>query len=206
MCSGPSRRWARHGAVRADRRRACGLPRAAARQGQAVLPYPLGDRVDDARADVGADGGSERELVGASPFPRHWIYDHDGGSSQKSGVVDFKTWYRESHGEQHAMGRRGIGGVVTQAETELEREISRSRSCGCGSRQAADARARARRSSTRATRATTLYLLLDGVLTVEVDGEEVAEIGPGAMVGERAVLEGGSARRRCARSRLFVSS
>jgi len=36
-----------------------------------------------------------------------------------------------------------------------------------------------------------LYLLLDGVLAAEVDGETVAEIGPGAVLGERAVLEGG---------------
>ena len=48
-----------------------------------------------------------------------------------------------------------------------------------------------------------LYLLLDGVLVVAVDGEEVAEIGPGAILGERAVLEGGKrtatlrARTRC---------
>jgi CRP-like cAMP-binding protein len=37
-----------------------------------------------------------------------------------------------------------------------------------------------------------LYLLLDGVLVVEVDGSEVAEVGPGAVVGERALLEGGT--------------
>ena len=37
-----------------------------------------------------------------------------------------------------------------------------------------------------------LYLLLDGVLGVEVDGEEVAEVGPGAVLGERALLEGGT--------------
>jgi CRP-like cAMP-binding protein len=37
-----------------------------------------------------------------------------------------------------------------------------------------------------------LYLLLDGVLSVEIDGEEVAEVGPGALVGERALLEGGT--------------
>ena len=37
-----------------------------------------------------------------------------------------------------------------------------------------------------------LYLLLDGVLAAEVDGETVAEIGPGAVLGERAVLEGGA--------------
>jgi CRP-like cAMP-binding protein len=36
-----------------------------------------------------------------------------------------------------------------------------------------------------------LYLLLDGVVDVEVDGEVVAEIGPGALLGERALLEGG---------------
>ena len=37
-----------------------------------------------------------------------------------------------------------------------------------------------------------LYLLLDGVLQVVVDGEPIAEVGPGAILGERAVLEGGT--------------
>ena len=37
-----------------------------------------------------------------------------------------------------------------------------------------------------------LYLLLDGVLGVEVGGEQVAEMGPGTMLGERALLEGGT--------------
>ncbi len=36
-----------------------------------------------------------------------------------------------------------------------------------------------------------LYLLLNGVLVVEVDGEQLAELGPGAVLGERAALEGG---------------
>jgi CRP-like cAMP-binding protein len=36
-----------------------------------------------------------------------------------------------------------------------------------------------------------VFLLLDGVLSVEVDGESLAELGPGAILGERAVLEGG---------------
>ena len=34
-------------------------------------------------------------------------------------------------------------------------------------------------------------MLLDGVVAIEVDGEPVAEIGPGAVLGERAALEGG---------------
>jgi hypothetical protein len=48
-----------------------------------------------------------------------------------------------------------------------------------------------------------LFLLLDGVLDVVVDGEPIAEVGPGAILGERAVLEGGrrtatlQARTKC---------
>ena len=34
--------------------------------------------------------------------------------------------------------------------------------------------------------------MLDGVLVVEVDGEELAELGPGAVLGERSLLEGGT--------------
>ena len=36
-----------------------------------------------------------------------------------------------------------------------------------------------------------LYLLFDGVLAVEQDGRQVAEVGPGAILGEMALLEGG---------------
>ena len=37
-----------------------------------------------------------------------------------------------------------------------------------------------------------VFLVLDGVLRVEVDGRRLAEYGPGALLGERAHLEGGS--------------
>ena len=36
-----------------------------------------------------------------------------------------------------------------------------------------------------------LYLVLDGVVDIAVDGMTVGEVGPGAVLGERAVLEGG---------------
>src|SRR5262245_53168242 len=35
-----------------------------------------------------------------------------------------------------------------------------------------------------------LFLLLDGVVSVEANGNVLAELGPGAVVGERALLEG----------------
>jgi CRP-like cAMP-binding protein len=36
-----------------------------------------------------------------------------------------------------------------------------------------------------------LFLLFDGVLWVEIDGKPVAEVGPGAIVGELALLREG---------------
>ena len=43
----------------------------------------------------------------------------------------------------------------------------------------------------RASLAPNIYLVLDGVIRVERDGERLAEYGPGALQGERAHLEGG---------------
>ena len=38
---------------------------------------------------------------------------------------------------------------------------------------------------------TDVYLVLDGVIRVDRDGQALAEYGPGALLGERAHLEGG---------------
>src|SRR6266516_5938081 len=137
-----------------------------------------------------ADGRVEHELVGASPFPRHWIYDSEGALVEKSGTVDFKTWSRESHGDNTPWGDEESEAVVAAAESALERELS---ACLLGG----DEKFKRRKLDEGAVLVTqgatgdTLYLVLDGVLGVEVDGEKVAEMGPGTMVGERAALEGG---------------
>ena len=137
-----------------------------------------------------ADGRIEHELVGASPFPRHWIYDHDGNLVQKSGTVDFKTWYRESHGDNTPWGDEESPAVVAGGG---DRARARAVTVApLGRREAREEEARRGRGARQqGTEGDTLYLLLDGVLGVEVDGEQVAEMGPGTMVGERALLEGG---------------
>ena len=137
-----------------------------------------------------ADGRIEHELVGASPFPRHWIYDHEGALVEKSGTVDFKAWYRESHGDHTPWGDEESEAVVTAVESALERELSRTLLSG-------DEKLTKRRLGegavlvTQGAEGDKLYLLLDGILGVEVDGEQVAQMGPGTIVGERALLEGG---------------
>lgn len=139
---------------------------------------------------IRADGTASHEVVGASSFPRHWIYDAEGRLAQKSGTVDFGTWYREEHGERTPWGEEDSPAFVTQAESALERQISR----WLMQSVSAPDRRRLAEGETLVEQGdadTDLFLLLDGVLAVEVDGEEVAEIGPGAVLGERAQLEAG---------------
>jgi hypothetical protein len=140
---------------------------------------------------IRADGSSEHEVVGASPFPRHWIYDRDGNLFAKSGTVDFKTWYREAHGENTPWGNEESNAFVTAAESALERQISRELMTGGAelSRRKLEA---AEALVEQGEPGDELFLLLDGVLVVELDGEELAEIGPGAILGEQALLEGGT--------------
>ena len=139
---------------------------------------------------IRADGSSEHELVGASTFPRHWVYDADGNLVAKSGAIDFKAWYREAHGENTPWGDEESEAFVTKAESALEREISRELMTS-----GIDMKRRTLEPGDilveQGAPGDDLYLLVDGVLSVVVDGDEVGEIGPGAIVGELASLEGG---------------
>ena len=140
---------------------------------------------------IRTDGSSEHQLVGASTFPRHWIYDRDGNLVAKSGTIDFKAWYGGTHGEKTPWGDEESDAFVTAAESALEREISRKLMAG----KAIPDRRGLEPGETLVEQGAPgdeLYLVLDGVLSVEIDGEAVAEIGPGAIVGERALLEGGT--------------
>jgi hypothetical protein len=137
-----------------------------------------------------ADGTSKHSLIGASPFPRHWIYDKDGQLVEKSGTVDFERWYRESHGANTPWGDEDSPALVTAVESELERELSASimrSGVEPERRQLNQGDALVQQGD----EGRELFLLLDGLIDVEVNGEEVAEIGPGAFLGERALLEGG---------------
>ena len=139
---------------------------------------------------IKADGSSEHSLVGASPFPRHWIYDADGVLAEKSGTIDFERWYRESHGKNTPWGEEDSPAFATAVESELERELSASimRSDAKLQRRSLDA---GETLVEQGDEGRELFLILDGIVDVEVDGEEVAELGPGTLLGEMALLEGG---------------
>ena len=148
---------------------------------------------------INADGSAEHELVGASPFPRHWVYDDGGKLTHKSGTVDFKTWYRESHGERTPWGEEDSPAVVAAAETELERRLSVQVMGGGKVKRRTLKEGEALVEQGEA--GSDLYLILDGVLAVEADGNEVAEVGPGNIVGEMALLQEDGTRTATLRAR-----
>ena len=139
---------------------------------------------------INADGAATFGLVGASPFPRHWIYDADGRLVQKSGTIDFKRWFNESFGDHTPWGSTDSEAVVSAVESALERELS-AEIMADGSKRKIRTLAASETLVSQGEPGTQVYLILDGMFVVEVDGQEVAEIGPGAVVGERAALEGG---------------
>jgi Cyclic nucleotide-binding domain len=139
---------------------------------------------------IKADGTGEHSLEGASPFPRHWLYDDAGELVEKSGTIDFGEWYKTSHGKNTPWGEEDSPALTTAVESDLERELSASimrKGKKLERRKIKQGEALMQEGEPGAE----LFLLLDGIVDIEVNGEPVAEIGPGALLGERAVIEGG---------------
>ncbi len=135
------------------------------------------------------DGTSTAELVGASPFPRHWVYDASGRLVAKSGVTDQDGWIRHAFGHRTPWGDEDSPAVVAEASSDLERQLSDEIMGGARPdvRRLAVGEALTRQGDP----GDELFLVLDGMLDVDVDGRVVAQVGPGAVLGERSLLEGG---------------
>ena len=139
---------------------------------------------------IGVDGTARFDLAGASSFPRHWVYDAAGKLAQKAGLTDFKEWYRHAFGKHTPWGDEDSKVLVTTVETALERELSRVVMRGGGEPKIKKLR-KGKTLTKQGEPGDEVFLLLDGILSVNVDNEPLAELGPGAILGERAVLEGG---------------
>jgi hypothetical protein len=136
-----------------------------------------------------SDGHSEHKLVGASPFPRHWIYNADGVLVEKSGLIDFEHWYRHAFGNHSPWGHENSPALVTAVETALERHLS-TKIMRAGKPRIAKV-GKGSVLVRQGEPGVELFLLLDGMVQIDVDDTPLAEVGPGAILGERAILEGG---------------
>ena len=137
-----------------------------------------------------ADGRQEFELAGASPFPRHWVYDSEGQLAAKTATIDYQEWSTKAFGRHTPWGDTDSPAFVSEVESALERELSR-QIMRSGAKPQIRRLRQGQRLTEQGEQADELFLLLDGVLSVDVDGSPLAEIGPGAVLGERAILESG---------------
>jgi hypothetical protein len=136
------------------------------------------------------DGRAEGRMIGASPFPRHWVYDADHRLAQKSSLTDFKSWSAGSFGDQTPWGDVDSPAMVHAVETELERRLA-TVIMREGQKPTIQRLSPGDNLCEQGAPGRELYLLLDGVLEVLCNGTQLAEVGPGAVLGERALLEHG---------------
>ena len=136
---------------------------------------------------IRSEGTCEHEVVGASPFPRHWIYDENGRLVKKVSVASFRGWVNSVSGRRNPWRGKDAQPLVSEAESELERLLS-------GQLMQGDRAVRHLRAGehlvTEGDSDREIYLVLDGLLEVEVGGRVVGRVGPGAIVGERSHLHG----------------
>jgi Cyclic nucleotide-binding domain len=128
---------------------------------------------------IRADGSSGGRLVASSPFPRHSVYGADGSLVSEHGLADYDGWYHESFEESPWAGG--------ELEEELDEIVLRSGGAKLERRRLDPGECLVEQGEV----GTDMFMLLDGVLQVEIDGETVAEIGSGAVLGELAVLGDG---------------
>jgi hypothetical protein len=139
---------------------------------------------------IHADGRTERELVGASCFPRHWIYDDAGELVMQTGLTDFNTWINDAFGERTPWGAYDSPAMAQPVESALERELA---SIIVGdSKEKSHTISKGNVLMEQGAAGDEMFLVLDGTFAVEVDGRPVAQVGPGAIIGERALVEKGS--------------
>lgn len=137
--------------------------------------------------ELRADGTSSHRVVGASRFPRHWVYDTAGDLVEKVATTDSAGWLHEVTEQENPWHGTEAEALTAPAETALERRLSvdvmghrpRVRRLGPGERL-----------FSQGETGTQVALLLDGVVEVERDGSVLTRLGPGAVLGERALLEG----------------
>ena len=133
---------------------------------------------------LGADGATETRLVAASPFPRHSVYDSDGWLVDVVGAAGFEL------GDGTPWGDEQTPAFAAAVESELERRLAAS-ILRDGVKLV---RRRVPRGETLVEQGRPgddLFVVLDGVFDVEVDGQIVAQVGSGAILGERAILGDG---------------
>jgi hypothetical protein len=118
------------------------------------------------------------------PFPRHSLYAADRRLVDVFGADEFEL------GDGTPWGDETTPAFAAAVESELERRLATSL-LRDGAKLVRRRVARGEMLVEQGQPGRDLFVLLDGVFDVEIDGEVVAQVGSGAILGERAVLGDG---------------
>ena len=131
------------------------------------------------RLTVHADGSAEAELADASPFPRHFLYDPAGRLTEKSALLRYRDWLRES-GKQGTPWDAITGPIpVASVNSAVERSLANTILVSGNYHQ--HRLPLGALLSERPIADTEVHLLLDGLLVIEIDHRPAVEAGPGAI-------------------------
>ena len=125
------------------------------------------------------DGSSKAELAGASPFPRHYLYDTEGRLTYKSALIRYQDWLRRADEGDSPWGGTWETAPVAEARPGVERSLADAMLSMGSVRQ--NSLATGTLLSSRPIADTEVHLLLDGILLIDFDGNPVLEAGPGAI-------------------------
>jgi len=130
---------------------------------------------------IRADGTSESRLVAASPFPRHSLYGADRRLHGVFGALELEFEEGTPWGDVETPA------FSAAVESALERRLAAS-ILRAGSKLVRRRVPPGEALVEQGQPGDELFVLLDGLLDVEIDGEIVAQVGSGAILGEKAVL------------------
>jgi hypothetical protein len=153
---------------------------------------------------INVNGSYTQALAGASPFPRHWLYDAAGHLVEKSALTRNQVWARTVFGAHTPWGGEEQTVDVAEPETQLERALADEIMQHDG--QPAIRQLHAddflfRQSETGTANA----LVLDGIFELRVDGHVVGHAGPGTSSANEHYSRPVIAPPTCARQQLPAS-
>jgi len=137
-----------------------------------------------------SNGNVKTELRGASPFPRHWLYDHTGKLSHKVGQANYRRWFHRNTVHNSPWRGKDESQPITLAESDIERLLSLQIMHGMGKPKLKSLHA-GDFIIHQGEKGDAVYLLIDGIVDVTVDSIKLGELGPGTIIGERSGLEEG---------------
>jgi hypothetical protein len=126
-----------------------------------------------------ADGTSESEIVDASAFPRHYLYDSAGQLTHKTALIRYKDWLHRS--EEQRSPWAGVHEPIPTTQVKQQAERSLADTILISARYQQYQIPAGAMLGSHPIGDDQVAVLLDGLMVILIDDEPAVEIGPGSI-------------------------